>query len=379
MSRKSSFKTYQLFLIFFFVITVPLTLIQSQQSSARESADTLMKKAVEAGRARDFSGVVSFADRALKLDPKNKRAWLFKGHAYVNMGEERKAVDSFEEYLKLAPNDEKVKAYLLQLKTKVAKAEPEISPEQSLRNYAGHPNIVKAEEILKAVADRIMEIERSDPNPQKTLEATWKPHVDTLKNDLLPKFQEAARLCKAVVPETEQLREIHQAYLEAIERAEAGMRDWVKAIETNDAGLFKQGLAKAAGGGAKRQQAMEMIEELAPQIASRKAPGSSKPRINVTGTYVAKNGESTTLKQTGNRVTGTYQNGRSVIEGELSGTVLKGRFGYLRKVANTGALLFNFSEDGNSFKGKWVNGVNGTPNMGWADGGVLVKSATGGS
>ena len=113
----------------------------------------------------------------------------------------------------------------------------------------------------------------------------------------------------------------------------------------------------------------------ASQAASGKAPGS----INVTGTYVAKNGESTTLKQTGNRVTGTYQNGQSVIEGELSGTVLKGRFGYLRKVANTGALIFNFSEDGNSFKGKWVNGVNGTPHMGWADGGVLVKSATGGS
>ena len=197
--------------------------------------------------------------------------------------------------------------------------------------------------------------------------------LDTLKNDLLPKFQEAARLCKAAVPETEQIKEVHRAYLEAVEKAEAAMQDWVKAIETDNPALFGQGLAKAANGGARRQQALEMIEELAPQIASGKAPGSSKPLFNVTGTYVAKNGESTTLKQTGNRVTGTYQNGQSVIEGELSGTVLKGRFGYHRKEANTGALIFNFSEDGNSFKGKWVNGVNGTPLIGWAGGQVLVR------
>ena len=81
---------------------------------------------------------------------------------------------------------------------------------------------------------------------------------------------------------------------------------------------------------------------------------SSTIPFNVTGLY-SQVGAGGTLKlnHSGNSVNGTYNDGNSTMEGNLSGNVLRGTFRYSKTVHGEFELIF--SDDGNSFDGWWRN------------------------
>ncbi|MBF0277046.1 MAG: pentapeptide repeat-containing protein [SAR324 cluster bacterium] len=76
------------------------------------------------------------------------------------------------------------------------------------------------------------------------------------------------------------------------------------------------------------------------------------------------------LKQEGNRITGTYNNGRSRIEGILNGRVWSGTFNYNAQVHGT--FSYTFSPDFNSFEGVWANSTDSNKGT---DKGVRLSSA----
>ncbi|MBF0287397.1 MAG: WSC domain-containing protein [SAR324 cluster bacterium] len=71
------------------------------------------------------------------------------------------------------------------------------------------------------------------------------------------------------------------------------------------------------------------------------------------------------VKQNGNQITGTYHEGRSVLQGTLQGNTVTGRFGYSRKMPTTGQFTWTFKPDGREFIGKWCNGLGCSPSNLW--------------
>ncbi len=97
-----------------------------------------------------------------------------------------------------------------------------------------------------------------------------------------------------------------------------------------------------------------------------KAPKEATP--NVAGKFIGSGNKEVVLEQKGNTIIGTYHGGASSLEGKIEGTELKGTFGYHKKETSDGSFAFKFSEDGNSFTGKWCNGVGCTPSHSWNTG-----------
>jgi tetratricopeptide (TPR) repeat protein len=56
-------------------------------------------------RARDFDNAVELSKSALKTSPQNAQLWTLQGIAYVNKGDEKGALASFRQALKISPND----------------------------------------------------------------------------------------------------------------------------------------------------------------------------------------------------------------------------------------------------------------------------------
>ena len=92
------------------------------------------------------------------------------------------------------------------------------------------------------------------------------------------------------------------------------------------------------------------------------------PAFQIAGTWKTSSG-TMTLQQEGNRITGEYSHDHGRIEGILDGHILTGRWSEAPSYAppkDAGALEFEFSEDGNSFKGNWRYGFEeGRWNGGW--------------
>ncbi len=99
------------------------------------------------------------------------------------------------------------------------------------------------------------------------------------------------------------------------------------------------------------------------------APSPSTPAFQISGSWKTSSG-TMTLHQSGNQVTGEYSHDNGRIEGVLEGRILKGRWSESPSYAppkDAGALEFEFSEDGNSFKGGWRYGFErGRWNGGWS-------------
>lgn len=56
-------------------------------------------------RAHDFDKAVELSKAALKTSPQNAQLWTLQGIAYVNKGDEKDALASFRQALKISPND----------------------------------------------------------------------------------------------------------------------------------------------------------------------------------------------------------------------------------------------------------------------------------
>ena len=76
--------------------------------------------------------------------------------------------------------------------------------------------------------------------------------------------------------------------------------------------------------------------------------------VNLSGTWEANFASPIILKQKGNRVTGTYQNGKGSIEGIISGDSLNYEWKDFDS-NDCGTGYFNISSDGNSLAGEWYS------------------------
>ena len=98
-------------------------------------------------------------------------------------------------------------------------------------------------------------------------------------------------------------------------------------------------------------------------------PTPAAPAFQIAGTWKTSSG-TMTLHQNGNQITGEYSHDNGRIEGILEGQTLTGRWSEAPSYAppkDAGALEFQFSEDGNSFKGNWRYGFEqGRWNGAWS-------------
>src|SRR5580658_2628222 len=56
-------------------------------------------------RARDFDKAIELTKSALKQSPNNDQLWTLQGIAYVSKGDSKDALVSFQQALKIAPNN----------------------------------------------------------------------------------------------------------------------------------------------------------------------------------------------------------------------------------------------------------------------------------
>lgn len=89
------------------------------------------------------------------------------------------------------------------------------------------------------------------------------------------------------------------------------------------------------------------------------------PKLNISGTYntLIRGRENVRLKitQSGNRITGVYHKGKSIIKGKLVGDTLRGKFYYNNDVTPTGPVRLKFKLRDNQlqFSGNWKDNKRG--------------------
>ena len=133
---------------------------------------------------------------------------------------------------------------------------------QQASAYINSTRITDARKALQLVAQRLVAMENSDHNRNKTLRRTWGPHLGEIEKALLPKIQSAVQAMRAARPEHADLLKMHQDYLTGMELMEAALRDWVRAIREDDGSLFKAGeqrlrqMKTKIDSGTKREQAI---------------------------------------------------------------------------------------------------------------------------
>lgn len=82
---------------------------------------------------------------------------------------------------------------------------------------------------------------------------------------------------------------------------------------------------------------------------------------HVSGTFSTQWGD-LVIRQTGNKVTGTYPNNGGVVEGFMDGKVLTGKWS---EFTGSGKIRFVFSDDLSSFTGTWSEGNAEPTKTGW--------------
>ncbi len=113
-----------------------------------------------------------------------------------------------------------------------------------LKSFVNHPNRKKVNDLVKALAGKILEVERADPNPRKTLQGSWKSHTDEVKKDWLPQVEEGVSLMESIEPATRPVRDIWEMYSIALKELKGALQAWSAAIPANDVQEFELGYSR---------------------------------------------------------------------------------------------------------------------------------------
>ncbi|MBI4384708.1 MAG: SUMF1/EgtB/PvdO family nonheme iron enzyme [Nitrospinae bacterium] len=129
-------------------------------------------------------------------------------------------------------------------KTASAPAQPPASPlTEDILAFGQGKEFQQASQLIAAVTDKLQEIENRDPDPQKTIAKTWKPHLNEIKENLYPKAQEAHRLVNGIALKTSEVKAVRKAFADAAALFESIILDTLLAISSGNAELFQKAQA----------------------------------------------------------------------------------------------------------------------------------------
>lgn len=127
-----------------------------------ESAQSLLRYGIEAGRRGDLDSAVKFLLKALSIEPENAELLTTLGFAYKNLGKTKQAIHYFEQSLESDPNQENVKRLLEDLKPSPTVPIPE--SEESPTLTASEKKRIIDEEKLRAQARKSEKDKQANKN-----------------------------------------------------------------------------------------------------------------------------------------------------------------------------------------------------------------------
>ncbi|MCP4376944.1 MAG: hypothetical protein GY794_12295 [bacterium] len=150
-----------------------------------------------------------------------------------------------------------------------------------LRTFIKHPWIAKADQMMIDVFQGIVKIEKSDPNAQKTLSRTYKPHLKTITDEFIPKTKRAVAFISQMRAPTGELAEVKRLYLNSAENLQAAIADVAEAVRSNNTQLFARGKASFVAAVDSQKTGRNLTTVLAEQVVRRheqEATGKPQPK-----------------------------------------------------------------------------------------------------
>jgi hypothetical protein len=138
-----------------------------------------------------------------------------------------------------------------------------------LKGFVNHQRISQADKLMVGVLQKIIQIEKSDPNKQKSISGTYKPHFITIVGQLLPNAKQAVTLISQVPAPTGELAEVRRIYLASATMLHAAMADIAEGTRLGDVKRFARGEATFARAIAFRTVASNLTGALTEQIVRR--------------------------------------------------------------------------------------------------------------
>ncbi len=146
------------------------------------------------------------------------------------------------------------------------KSGPETSEKENLRadlkSFVNHPNRKKVNDLVKTLAGKIVDVEKADPNPKKTIQGSWKSHAHEIKENWLPQVEEGVALLESIEPATRPVQDVKKMYSIALKELKNALQAWVTAIPANDVPEFELGYAKLRRSEKIYKSANERLSEL---------------------------------------------------------------------------------------------------------------------